>query len=301
LFGLHYAFSDSFILPLPHHEVADRKGSFLGRIPGDAWQRFANPRACYAFMFGHPGKKLLFMGSEFGHVHEWRPGESVDWRLLELPLHRGLQTLVRDLNNLHRSLPALHELDCEAAGFEWIVMHDADRSVYAWLRKGRSPAARCLVVVNFTPEVRRDYAVGVPLACDWRLADRPHRLLDRDANAVQHFRMRFRPRRRDQCGQRGAVKLAAFGDEEMLQPDDTHHPFLGLLPGEVGQGVLEVVGGAVERFLAAGFHVAVERPQRPDDRDRRAERIEQKVEDEGARIVFVAGCGAALFQRRHEC
>jgi 1,4-alpha-glucan branching enzyme len=168
LFGLHYAFSESFILPLPHHEVADGKGSLLGRMPGDAWQRFANLRACYAFMFGHPGKKLLFMGSEFGHAHEWRHDESLEWQLLELPPHRGIQTLVRDLNNLYCSLPALHELDCDAAGFEWLVMHDADRSVYAWLRKGRSPAARCLVVVNFTPEVRRDYAVEVPLACDWR-------------------------------------------------------------------------------------------------------------------------------------
>jgi 1,4-alpha-glucan branching enzyme len=168
LFGLHYAFSESFILPLPHHEVAGGKGSLLGRMPGDAWQRFANLRAYYAFMFAHPGKKLLFMGSEFGHVHEWRPDDGLDWRLLELPPHRGLQILVRDLNNLHRSLPALHELDCDAAGFEWIITHDAERSVYAWLRKGRSPAARCLVVVNLTPEVRREYAVGVPLACNWR-------------------------------------------------------------------------------------------------------------------------------------
>jgi 1,4-alpha-glucan branching enzyme len=168
VFGLHYAFSENFILPLSHDEVVHGKRSILGRMPGDPWQRFANLRAYYAFMFGHPGKKLLFMGDELAQENEWSHDRSLDWHLLDAPAHRGVQALVRDLNGLYRSLPALHELDCEAAGFEWLVMHDADHSVFAWLRKGREPRARCLVVVNFTPEVYRDYRIRVPFAGTWR-------------------------------------------------------------------------------------------------------------------------------------
>jgi 1,4-alpha-glucan branching enzyme len=119
-------------------------------------------------MFGHPGKKLLFMGSEFGQEHEWRHDYSLDWHLLEQPTHAGVQALIRDLNRLYRTIPALHELDCEPAGFEWLVMHDADRSVFAWLRKGREVHDRCLVVVNFTPEVHRHYRVQVPFSGFWR-------------------------------------------------------------------------------------------------------------------------------------
>jgi 1,4-alpha-glucan branching enzyme len=168
LFGLHYAFSENFILPLSHDEVVHGKRSILGRMPGDEWQRFANLRAYYGFMFGHPGKKLLFMGGEFGQEHEWRHDHSLDWHLLERPLHAGVQALIRDLNGLYRTLPALHELDCDAEGFEWLVMHDADRSVFAWLRKGRRTDDRCLVVVNFTPQIHRDYRVKVPFFGRWR-------------------------------------------------------------------------------------------------------------------------------------
>jgi 1,4-alpha-glucan branching enzyme len=168
LFGLHYAFSENFILPLSHDEVVHGKRSILGRMPGDPWQRFANLRVYYGFMFGHPGKKLLFMGSEFGQEAEWRHDHSLDWHLLQDRSHAGIQALVRDLNNLYRSLPALHELDCEAEGFEWLVMHDADRGIFAWLRKGREVKDRCLVVVNFTPEVYRDYRVQVPFSGTWR-------------------------------------------------------------------------------------------------------------------------------------
>lgn len=168
LFGLHYAFFENFILPLSHDEVVHGKRSILGRMPGDAWQRFANLRAYYGFMFGHPGKKLLFMGSEFGQENEWRHDHSLDWHLLEQPRHAGIQALVRDLNRLYRTVPALHELDCEDAGFEWLVMHDADRSVFAWLRKGCQTHERCLVVVNFTPEVYRDYRIKVPFSGVWR-------------------------------------------------------------------------------------------------------------------------------------
>jgi 1,4-alpha-glucan branching enzyme len=168
LFGLYYAFFENFILPLSHDEVVHGKRSILGRMPGDEWQRFANLRAYYGFMFGHPGKKLLFMGSEFGQENEWRHDHSLDWHLLEQPRHAGIQALVRDLNRLYRTVPALHEFDCEDAGFEWLVMHDAERSVFAWLRKGRQTQERCLVVVNFTPEVYRDYRIKVPFSGTWR-------------------------------------------------------------------------------------------------------------------------------------
>ena len=139
VFGLHYAFSENFVLPLSHDEVVHGKGSILGRMPGDRWQRFANLRAYYAFMFGHPGKKLLFMGGEFAQEREWNHDRSLDWHLLDQPASGGVQTLVRDLNQLYRDLPALHELDCDPAGFEWLVADDTDQSVFAWLRKGREP------------------------------------------------------------------------------------------------------------------------------------------------------------------
>ena len=168
LFGLHYAFFENFILPLSHDEVVHGKRSILGRMPGDEWQRFANLRAYYGFMFGHPGKKLLFMGNEFAQESEWRHDHSLDWHLLEKPAHAGVQALIRDLNRMYRAVPALHALDCEEAGFEWLVMHDADRSVFAWLRKGRQTEERCLVVVNFTPQVYRDYRIHVPFSGAWR-------------------------------------------------------------------------------------------------------------------------------------
>jgi 1,4-alpha-glucan branching enzyme len=167
-FGLLYAFNENFILPLSHDEVVHGKRSLLGRMPGDDWQRFANLRAYYGFMFGHPGKKLLFMGNEFAQQNEWQHDQSLDWHLLEAPRHAGIQTLVRDLNRLYRSLPALHEGDCEGFGFEWVVANDAERSVFAWLRKradGRDP---CLVIVNFTPELWSDYRLHVPFAGTWR-------------------------------------------------------------------------------------------------------------------------------------
>ena len=168
LFGLHYAFSENFILPLSHDEVVHGKRSILGRMPGDEWQRFANLRAYYAFMFAHPGKKLMFMGSEFGQEREWTHDHSLDWHLLDNPKHAGVHSLIRDLNRLYREVPALHQLDCDHNGFEWLVMHDADRSVFAWLRKGHDIKDRCVVVVNFTPQVYRDYRVRVPFSGVWR-------------------------------------------------------------------------------------------------------------------------------------
>jgi 1,4-alpha-glucan branching enzyme len=168
VFGLHYAFSENFVLPLSHDEVVHGKRSILGRMPGDRWQRFANLRAYYTFMFGHPGKKLLFMGCEFGQEQEWNHDRSIDWHLLGIAEHAGVQQLVRDLNRLYRDTPALHELDCEAEGFQWLVADDTDQSVFAWLRKGKDSAARCLVAVNFTPEIRRGYRIAVPRAGAWR-------------------------------------------------------------------------------------------------------------------------------------
>ncbi len=143
-FGLLYAFTENFILPISHDEVVHGKRSVVGKMPGDEWQRFANARAYYGFMWGHPGKKLLFMGQEFGQTSEWNSNDSLPWWLLDHSPHQGLQALVRDLNRLYRSTPALHARDCEAEGFRWIVVNDEDQSVYAFLRNGRRgrPARR---------------------------------------------------------------------------------------------------------------------------------------------------------------
>ncbi len=167
-FGLHYAFSENFILPLSHDEVVHGKGSIIQRMPGDEWQRFANLRAYYAFMFGHPGKKLLFMGCEFGQLKEWNHDQSLDWHLLEQPNHRGVQALIRDLNTLYRNTPALHQRDCEAAGFEWLIDNDVDNNIFAWQRIGHDGVPPCLIVVNFAPVVRHDYRVPAPRGGNWR-------------------------------------------------------------------------------------------------------------------------------------
>ena len=166
-FGIHYAFSENFVLPLSHDEVVHGKGSILARMPGDEDQRFANLRAYFAFMWGHPGKKLLFMGQEFAQAHEWNHDASLDWHLLAEPRHAGVQRLVRDLNRLYRTTPALHELDCEGAGFEWIEANAAEDPFYAWLRRGRGGAAPVVVVCNFTPVERVPLRLGVPAAGRW--------------------------------------------------------------------------------------------------------------------------------------
>ena len=166
-FGIHYAFSENFVLPLSHDEVVHGKGSILGKMPGDEDQRFANLRAYFAFMWGHPGKKLLFMGQDFAQPGEWNHDASLDWHLLGQPRHAGVQRLVRDLNRLYRTTPALHELDCEGAGFEWIEAAAAEESVYAWLRRGRGEAAPVVVVCNFTPVERAPKRIGVPAAGRW--------------------------------------------------------------------------------------------------------------------------------------
>jgi 1,4-alpha-glucan branching enzyme len=165
-FGLVYAYSENFILPLSHDEVVHGKGSLLAKMPGDDWQRFANLRAYLGFMWGHPGKKLLFMGGEFGQSREWSHDRELDWQELDDPKHQGVQRLVRDLNLLLRAAPALHRMDSDPAGFAWVEANDADNSVLAFLRLA-GEAAPVLVVCNFTPVVREDYRVGVPRAGRW--------------------------------------------------------------------------------------------------------------------------------------
>jgi 1,4-alpha-glucan branching enzyme len=160
-FGLVYAFSENFVLPVSHDEVVHGKGSLLGRMPGDAWQRFANLRAYLGFMFAHPGKKLLFMGCEFAQPQEWNHDGELAWSLLQHPEHRGVQRLVQDLNQLYRCTPALYELDTDRTGFEWLTHDDAQHSVYAFLRRGRDPRTAVLVVCNFTPTVHEHYRIGV--------------------------------------------------------------------------------------------------------------------------------------------
>ena len=170
-FGLLYAFAENFVLPLSHDEVVHGKGSLIRRMPGDDWQRFANLRAYLAFMWLQPGKKLLFMGSEFGQWNEWNHDRSLDWHLLDDPgqggRHRGLQTCVADLNRLLRSRPALHQQDCEPPGFAWIDCQDASQSVLAWLRRGHRDQDCVLAISHFTPVPRHGYRVGVPWAGRW--------------------------------------------------------------------------------------------------------------------------------------
>jgi 1,4-alpha-glucan branching enzyme len=167
-FSLVYAWSENFVLPFSHDEVVYGKGSLLRKMPGDEWQKFANLRLLYGFMFGHPGKKLLFMGSEFGQWSEWNHDGSVDWHLLESPLHSALARWVRDLNTLYRGQPALHELDFDAGGFAWVDCKDIQRSVVSFLRRGRNPEDQLLFVCNFTPVVRQNYRVGVPREGFWK-------------------------------------------------------------------------------------------------------------------------------------
>ncbi|MDP5305844.1 1,4-alpha-glucan branching protein GlgB [Paracoccus spongiarum] len=168
-FGLMYAFSENFILPISHDEVVHGKGSMLRKMPGDEWQQFANLRAYYGFMWGHPGKKLLFMGCEFGQPEEWNHNGELNWHAADQPLHKGLQSLVRDLNHLYRATPALHVLDCDGAGFQWIAT-DPAQSTFSWIRRGHEGDPPAVVVCNFTPVPRENFRLGVPRAGRWREA-----------------------------------------------------------------------------------------------------------------------------------
>ena len=167
-FSLIYAFSENFILPFSHDEVVHGKGSMIGKMPGDEWRKFANLRLLYGFMFAHPGKKLLFMGCEFGQWSEWNHDASLDWHLLAHPLHAGLQRWVRDLNTLYRGTGAMYEVDFDPAGFEWIDCNDHQRSVLSFLRRGRDPGDAMVFACNFTPVPRHNFRIGAPRGGCWK-------------------------------------------------------------------------------------------------------------------------------------
>ena len=166
-FGLLYLFTENFILPFSHDEVVHGKGSMLNKMPGDEWQRFANLRLLYTYMFTYPGKKLLFMGCEFGQSGEWNHDKALEWEALQQPLHRGTKQLVSDLNRLYIQQPALHHYDFDHDGFEWISCNDTDQSVLAYLRRNETDTI--IVILNFTPVVRRDYRIGVPMSGEYQV------------------------------------------------------------------------------------------------------------------------------------
>lgn len=167
-FSLIYAFNENFILPFSHDEVVHGKRSMLDKMPGDFWQKFANLRLLYTYMWMHPGKKLLFMGCEFGQWREWNSEDQLEWHLTKYDPHVSLRRLVSDLNHLQKSLPCLHELDFEGAGFEWIDLHDHEQSILSFIRRGKNPEDCVAVVLNFTPVLRKDYRLGVPLPGGYR-------------------------------------------------------------------------------------------------------------------------------------
>jgi 1,4-alpha-glucan branching enzyme len=166
-FSLMYAFTENFILPLSHDEVVHGKGSLINKMPGDPWQKRANLRALYGFMWAHPGKKLLFMGGELAQEAEWSHERSLDWHLLERPEHAGIQSLVRDLNRVYRGEPALWEVDFDPAGFEWLEPNDAERSTLAFARRSRDGERVLVCVLNLTPVVRESYRIGLPRGGRW--------------------------------------------------------------------------------------------------------------------------------------
>ena len=167
-FSMLYAFSENFVLPFSHDEVVYGKGSMIRKMPGDDWQKFANLRLLYGYMFGHPGKKLMFMGCEFGQWNEWNHDSSLDWHLLQQAPHSGLRRWVRDLNTFYRAEPALFALDTEPAGFEWIDCEDSQQSVISFLRWSRKRNCAVMVVCNFTPVPRYNYRVGAPFGGLWK-------------------------------------------------------------------------------------------------------------------------------------
>jgi 1,4-alpha-glucan branching enzyme len=167
-FSLWYAFYENFVLPLSHDEVTYGKGALIGKMPGDEWQKYANLRLLFGYMYGHPGKKLMFMGAEFGQWREWYHEESLEWHALQYPSHQGVQRWVKDMNHFYRTEPAMHELDFGQEGFEWIDFQDWEGSIISFLRKGKSTGDLILVVCNFTPTPRHNYRIGVPRGGFWR-------------------------------------------------------------------------------------------------------------------------------------
>ncbi|HUF43047.1 MAG TPA: 1,4-alpha-glucan branching enzyme, partial [Verrucomicrobiae bacterium] len=169
-FRMLYAFHENFVLPLSHDEVVYGKGSLINKMPGDDWQKFANLRTLYGYMYAQPSKKLLFMGGEFGQWREWVHDASLEWSLLDQPAHAGLLKWVRDLNHLYKSEPAMHEGDCDPAGFEWIDCSDVESSVVTLMRRGKSTPTIFIAVCNFTPVPRLSYRIGAPRGGYWQEA-----------------------------------------------------------------------------------------------------------------------------------
>jgi 1,4-alpha-glucan branching enzyme len=167
-FSLLYAFTENFVLVISHDEVVHGKRAMLGKMPGDTWQKFANLRLFYGYMYGHPGKKLLFMGGEFGQWDEWNADKSIDWHLVNYRQHNRLQKYMQELNRMYASEPALFEVDYNWHGFEWIDFHDADNCIVSFLRRSKEPADHIVIVCNFTPVPRMDYRIGVPEHCYYR-------------------------------------------------------------------------------------------------------------------------------------
>jgi 1,4-alpha-glucan branching enzyme len=167
-FSMLYAFTENFLLSLSHDEVVYGKGSLINKMPGDDWQKFANLRLLFGYLYTHPGKKLFFMGGEFAQWNEWNHDESLDWSLLQYDRHKNIQCWVRDLNALYRKETSLYQVDFDPRGFEWIDCGDVEQSVVSFMRKGKSPEDRVVVVCNFTPVTRYDYRLGVPAGGFWR-------------------------------------------------------------------------------------------------------------------------------------
>jgi 1,4-alpha-glucan branching enzyme len=161
-FGLLYAFTENFVLPISHDEVVYGKRSLINKMPGDEWQQFANARAFLAYMYAHPGKKLLFMGTDIGQRDEWNWNSTIQWELLQFDPHRKLQTFVQELNRLYRANPALYEVDFHYSGFEWVDFHDVENSIISFIRRAEDPKDFILFCCNFTPVPRMNYEIGVP-------------------------------------------------------------------------------------------------------------------------------------------
>ena len=168
-FSMIYAFSENFTLPFSHDEVVHMKQAMLAKMPGDDWQKFANLRLLYTYMYAHPGKQLLFMGCEFGQWEEWSESKSLDWHLLDWQNHQGIQLLVKDLNRLHKEVPALHEVDFDWRGFDWLDINDADNSIISFIRRAKNPEDFIITVLNFTPTVHYEYTIGAPAAGEYEI------------------------------------------------------------------------------------------------------------------------------------
>jgi len=167
-FSMIYAFTENFLLPLSHDEVVHMKRSLISKMPGDDWQKFANLRLLYTYMYCHPGKKLLFMGSEIAQWGEWDSEKSIDWGLLNYDNHKGIQTLIRDLNRVYKEQKPLHQIDFDWSGFQWVDFSDADNGILAFIRRGKKDYDTLVCIFNFTPQVHYDYVIGVPKAGKYR-------------------------------------------------------------------------------------------------------------------------------------